>query len=67
MPLALLPGESIRALKLRLRTARKKLNKALPPGTIRFLGDGSGLGVSWTLCSTPPASRSVEPGPTFVP
>jgi hypothetical protein len=60
MPFAHLPGESTRGLKARLRTARKKLNKALPPGTIRFLGDGSGLGVSWQRCPGQPTSRSID-------
>jgi hypothetical protein len=40
-------GEEEADVKRRLHETVKNLNRGLPPGTIRFCGDGTGEGVVW--------------------
>jgi hypothetical protein len=46
-PLSAAPGEREEDAKRRLHDTIKNLNRGLPPGTIRFRGDGTGQGVRW--------------------
>jgi hypothetical protein len=46
-PLTLAGGEDEGDAKRRLHETIKNLNRGLPPGTIRFRGDGTGQGVTW--------------------
>jgi len=46
-PLPREPGESESEAQERLHDTIKHLNQALPAGTIRFRGDGSGHGIWW--------------------
>ena len=46
-PLRRTDGEGEEDAKRRLHDTIKNLNRGLPPGTIRFRGDGTGQGVSW--------------------
>jgi hypothetical protein len=46
-PLTLAGGEDEGDAKRRLHETVKNLNRGLPPGTIRFRGDGTGQGVTW--------------------
>ena len=46
-PLPPEPGEREEDVKRRLHETIKNLNRALPAGTIRFRGDGTGQGVAW--------------------
>ena len=46
-PLPPTPGEREDEAQLRLQETVKNLNRGLPPGTIRFRGDGTGRGVWW--------------------
>jgi hypothetical protein len=47
------PGEREDELQLRLQETVKNLNRGLPPGTIRFRGDGTGRGVWWEPVPAP--------------
>jgi hypothetical protein len=46
-------GDANGAAAERLHTVIQNLNRALPAGTIRFLGDGTGQGVRWVACRRP--------------
>jgi hypothetical protein len=46
-PLPTWPDEEEEEVKRRLHDTIKNLNRTLPPGTIRFRGDGTGQGVRW--------------------
>ncbi len=46
-PLSPQTGEAEEDVKRRLRATIKNMNRGLPPGTIRFRGDGTGEGVVW--------------------
>ncbi len=46
-PLRLAEGEGEEDAKRRLHDTVKNLNRGLPPGAIRFRGDGTGQGVGW--------------------
>lgn len=46
-PLRPQAGEEEEDVKRRLRATIKNMNRGLPPGTIRFRGDGTGEGVVW--------------------
>jgi hypothetical protein len=48
-PLPRAEGESENNAKHRLHDTIKNLNRCLPPGTIRFRGDGTGKGVIWVF------------------
>jgi hypothetical protein len=46
-PLSPAPGDTEQDIKRRLHDTIRNLNRGLPPGTIRFRGDGTGQGVRW--------------------
>jgi hypothetical protein len=46
-PLPLAQGETREEAKRRLHETIRNLNRSLPPGSIRFRGDGTGQGVIW--------------------
>lgn len=46
-PLPLAAGETREDAKRRLHETVRNLNRGMPPGTIRFRGDGTGQGVTW--------------------
>jgi hypothetical protein len=46
-PLPLGSGETPDDARRRLHETVRNLNRSLPPGTIRFRGDGTGEGVTW--------------------
>jgi hypothetical protein len=46
-PLPIARGEHEEDRKRRLHETIKNLNRGMPPGTIRFRGDGTGEGVVW--------------------
>ncbi len=50
-PLPLARGEHDHDAKKRLHNTLKNLNRGLPPGTIRFRGDGTGQAVIWEYAS----------------
>jgi hypothetical protein len=46
-PLSVDEDESEQDAKRRLHETLKNLNRTIPPGTIRFRGDGTGQGIHW--------------------
>jgi hypothetical protein len=57
-PLPPHPGDAPGEARRRLHETVHNLNQTLPPGTIRFRGDGTGEGVRWEPCPAaagPPA------------
>jgi hypothetical protein len=49
-PLRQAPTAWLAVAKRRLRQTIDNLNRGMTPATIRFRGDGSGLGIRWELC-----------------
>ncbi len=61
-PLEREPGESDHDARQRLKWSIGNLNNALPPGTIRFRGDGTGQGVKWEYASRRSGKRTGRSG-----
>jgi hypothetical protein len=59
-PLPLGSGETPDDAKRRLHETVRNLNRGLPPGTIRFRGDGTGEGVTWEYDLRPAGGNGHE-------
>ncbi len=60
-PLSRSVGEDEADARRRLHETIKNLNRGLPPGTIRFHGDGTGEGVRWEYDRGQPSPARNEP------